>query len=142
MKEIIWDGSLSIGVEAIDEQHKTWIQRINDITNAIDKNLGPRRIAETVNFLIDYTYFHFTTEENFMRQYRYAELEAHKTRHKELKATLGNLEQDFQEEGATYILAESLNTFLENWLIKHIKEVDQKFGEFLKDKGIEISLKE
>ena len=45
---------------------------------------------------------------------------------------------DFREEGATYTLAESLNTLLGNWLIKHIKAVDQEFGTFLKEKGITI----
>jgi hemerythrin len=47
--------------------------------------------------------------------------------------------QDFEEEGPTQILADAINTFLGNWLIMHIQQVDQKFGAFVKEKGIVIT---
>ncbi len=68
----------------------------------------------------------------------YPGLEDHKTKHQELKDTLADLEQDFGEEGATPALAEAINTFLGNWLVKHIKSVDVEFGAFLKEKGIAL----
>jgi len=65
----------------------------------------------------------------------YPELEAHKARHDELKATLDGLDQDFEEEGPTHELAKAIDTFLGNWLIKHIHEVDMKLGAFLREKA-------
>ena len=52
--------------------------------------------------------------------------------------TLRNLEQDFEEEGSTRALAESVGTFLFNWLTTHIRGLDHKFGDFLSEKGIVI----
>jgi hemerythrin len=129
-----WDDSLSVGVELIDEQHKTWIQRFNDVSAAIEAMHGPQRIAEALGFLRDYTLFHFATEERSMAEHAYPEAEVHKTKHEELKHTLGDLESEYQEEGATHILADSIDTFMTNWLVTHIREVDMKFGAFLKDK--------
>jgi hemerythrin len=139
MSKMQWDDSLSVSVPAIDEQHKVWIQRFNDITEAIEAIRGPQRVAEALGFLSDYTRFHFTTEEGYMTEYAYPDLAAHQSKHEELRKTLAELEEEYKEEGATHILADTIDTFVGNWLLNHIREVDRKFGAFLKEKGITIT---
>jgi hemerythrin len=134
-----WDETLSIGIELIDNQHKEWIQRLNDLSAAIQSGRGATRIAESLDFLARYTELHFGTEERCMIDYKYPELDAHRSKHQELTHTLKNLEEDFDEEGATQSLATAINTFLGNWLVRHIREVDLRFGAFLKERGITIS---
>ncbi len=138
MKPLQWDDGLSVGVELIDEQHKTWIQRLNDISASIDSRQGPREIAKTLDFLVEYTDFHFSTEEKHMAAGSYPGLADHQAKHEELKGALAHLVDDFQEEGATHILADFIETFLHNWLIGHIRETDLQFGAFLKDKNISL----
>ena len=65
-------------------------------------------------------------------------MEEHRSKHEELKQTLDNLIQEFQEEGATHILADSINIFLGNWLVRHIQDVDMKFGQFVREAGIDL----
>jgi len=132
MKKIVWSQDLSVGVAEIDEQHRQWIQRLNDVAAAMAANLGPVQTAKTLAFLIDYTKLHFATEEKLMTERGYPGLPAQRAQHKELTATLQDLLRDFEEEGATQKLAETINTFLGNWLLKHIREEDLKFGAFLK----------
>lgn len=139
MRKIEWDESLSIGVPLIDEQHKKWIKLLSDVTAAIDAIQGPQRVAEALDFLLDYTDTHFATEEQAMTDHQYQELVVHRAKHEELKDTLADLEDEFKEDGATHILAESLNTFMANWLVGHIKEVDLKFGAFLREKGVVLT---
>lgn len=139
MKMIQWNGSLTVGVELIDEQHKMLIQRLNNMSKAIESKQGPGEISKTLSFLIEYTHFHFSVEEKHMKANNYPGLEHHLTQHEEFRSTLANLEKEFEEEGATQILADSIDTFLVNWLIKHISEVDLAFGTFLKEKGIKIT---
>ena len=138
MAKVIWDNSLSINVGLIDEQHKLWIEKLNKVSNSVAEHEGPHQIAQTLGFLIDYTQLHFETEEKHMAANNYPEFENHKKLHENLKNTLAELVQDYDEEGATHLLAEYLNNFLSNWLINHIKEVDLKFGKFLQEKGISI----
>ena len=123
----------------IDEQHKEWLERFNDVAAAIESHRGPEEIARILSFLLDYTEIHFSTEEKHMTANGYPELEQHRTRHQELRRTLDNLVEDFEEEGATHSLARAIDTFLGNWLVNHIREADQKLGAFLKDKGITLS---
>ena len=136
MEKIQWSEELSIGIDLIDDQHQMLIERINDVSAAAEAHHGVEKIAKTLDFLVEYTDFHFSTEEKHMAAHSYPGLEEHHAKHEDLKDTLRDLEQDFREEGATYILANSLNTLLGNWLVKHIKAVDVPFGAFLKEKGI------
>lgn len=53
---------------------------------------------------------------------------------KEFKVTLNHILEDFKEEGPTKALATSINVFLLNWLINHIKGTDLKLGKFLSEK--------
>ena len=133
MEKIEWDESLSVGIETIDEQHKMLIKRLHDVSEAIEQNQGEGTIAKTLDFLVDYTDFHFSEEEKQMIEHNYPGLAIQQNQHKEFKESLERLERDFEEDNATKELANHIRTFLFNWLIKHIKEVDLEFGKFVKE---------
>lgn len=138
MKKITWTDDLSVGVGLIDEQHKMLIRRLNDMSQAIEDVKGPTEIARTLEFLIEYTDFHFSTEAEHMKRSGYPGLARHLKKHEEFTSTLADLEEEFREDGATQILADSIDTFLVNWLIKHISNVDVEFGAYLEEKGITL----
>lgn len=131
MNAVNWDDSLSVGVEVIDEQHKALIQKLNDTSAAVAVGEGERQTAQALEFLIDYTDYHFSTEERHMERVRYPGIVTHKALHAEFKQTLAELEQDFREEGSTKRLADAVHTLLMTWLVKHIQNVDQQFANFL-----------
>jgi hemerythrin len=137
MNQMAWTPDLSVGVDLIDEHHKQLIERMNELDRAVSHSRGVPKIIKTLDFLIEYTNFHFGVEEMNMTELGYPEIDYHKGQHAEFVNTLKNLEMDFEEEGATQALAESINTFMFNWLVKHIKTVDVRFGKFLNEKGAE-----
>ena len=49
MARIEWENSLSIGVELIDEQHKMLIQRLSDLSKAIEMSRGEVEIVKNIN---------------------------------------------------------------------------------------------
>jgi hemerythrin len=134
MKTIQWQDDLSIGIDRIDEQHKKWIEHFNQMAEAIALSKSQAQISKTLGFLVDYTETHFSSEEKYMQENNYPAFAEHKAKHDELRATLANLDRDYQEEGATQDLADSIETFLGNWLLNHIREVDMKFGAFITQK--------
>ncbi len=135
MSEIAWDDSLSVGVDLIDEQHKMLIEKLKDLSNDLRKGHEQDKILKTLGFMIDYTEFHFTAEEKVMAENDYPELEDQQQQHAEFKATLDNILLDLREDGPTDELAKSINVFLLNWLITHIKGTDQRLGTYLNEKG-------
>jgi hemerythrin len=133
MVEIVWDDSLSVGINLIDEQHKMLIKRLDDLSQAVCSNQAVGEILKTLDFLVEYTDYHFSTEEKHMNELQYPGFEYHHAQHEEFKGSLKNLIDDFEEEGATRSLSTAINQFLMNWLVNHIKNVDVEFGIFLKD---------
>jgi len=136
MAKIEWNDSLSVGVDLIDEQHKMLIQKLRDLSDAFETGREMNKIMQTLEFMVDYTDFHFSAEEETMVKHDYPGLELQKDQHQQFVTTLDHIVEDFQEEGPTKALATSINVFLHNWLINHIKGVDLKLGQFLNEKGI------
>ena len=138
MGNVAWDDSLSIGVPLIDEQHKALIQRLNDVSAAVEASQGEREIVNTLGFLSDYAGFHFSTEEKHMQANEYPGYDEHKALHEEFKTTLADFSRDFYEEGSTKQIADAMNTLLVTWLFKHIRGTDCKFSAFLAEKGVSL----
>ena len=139
MKNAIeWSDNLTIGVEVIDDQHKTLIEHLNKVSVALESNQGEKEVANTLDFLIKYTDYHFSKEEEYMEKYNYPGLAEQKEKHEIYKQLLNKMEQEFIEDGASKMLASSIDTLLMNWLTKHIEGIDLKFGQFLQDNNIVI----
>ena len=135
MTKVAWDKRLSIGITLIDEQHKSLIKKLNDVSSAIDNGLGQREVSKTLEFLTEYADFHFSAEEKAMKDNDYPGIERQKIMHQEFMDTLSNLEQVFEEEGSTSALSDAINNFLFNWLTSHIQGLDKEFGDFLAKKS-------
>jgi hemerythrin len=139
MAKELWEDSLSVGVDLIDEQHKMLLSRLAELSEAVSQRQGSGQIVGTLSFLTEYVDFHFSTEERHMLENDYPGYAGHKAAHEEFKATLRRLSDDFEEEGATTGLADSINTLLINWFLKHIRQVDQELGRFFAERGVEVS---
>ena len=139
MNEVKWTADLATGIELIDEQHKQLIEHLNNLSKAVAAQQGPAEVSSTLSFLIDYTDFHFSMEERNMEAHHYPAFETHKALHDEFKAILDKMEVEFRDDGPTPILAESIDTLLVNWLMKHIQVVDREFGAFLESNGMAVT---
>jgi hemerythrin len=106
---------------------------------AIQPRRGIQQVAGPLDFHVNYTQFHFSTEEKYMAQTGYPGLESRRAKHEELKQTLADLVRDFEEEGVYQKINEAVGTFLGNWLKDHIRVVDQVFAAFLKEKNIQLT---
>jgi len=133
MVKIEWNDGLATGIELVDKQHKMLLEKLNDISEAIENQMGVDVIIKTLDFMVDYTDFHFTDEEKHMIEHDYPRIEYHKKMHKEFVDTLNKMITEFKEDGATERLAESVNIYLFNWLVTHIKGVDGAYGRYLKE---------
>jgi hemerythrin len=133
MVKIEWTPGLATGIELVDTQHKMLLEKLNDISEAIEKQQGTDVIIKTLDFMMDYTDFHFTDEEKHMKEHKYPRIDYHKKMHQEFVDTLNTMITEFKEDGATERLAESVNIYLFNWLVTHIKGVDGAYGKYLKE---------
>jgi hemerythrin len=137
MNKIEWDNSLTTGIKSIDYEHKMLIERLNAVIEAIEKNQGEGTIAKTLDFLLDYTNFHFSNEEKFIIGHGYPGIELQQKQHKEFKEFVNQLILDFQQDGADKDIAIQIHDYLFVWLRKHIMEVDHQLAQFVTKEGTE-----
>ena len=83
MAELKWRDSYEIGVNFIDEDHKSLLNIILDIKKEIETG-DPSNLSVLLNNFINETKSHFSREEAFLDKTEYPGLRKHKTYHKEL----------------------------------------------------------
>ena len=132
MPLILWNESLTTEIPLIDEQHKILIDKINTLYDSIVIEAEYPNLEMMLDSLIDYTCFHFDTEERFFDKYRYPEKLKHKTEHIEFKNTINNYFERLLEDKECLAL-EILN-YLNLWLVQHIMHVDKDYVTYLKEK--------
>jgi hemerythrin-like metal-binding protein len=126
MAFLTWTSEYSVGVEAMDRQHRHLVDLINQLHTAM-KNGAPRsEIHDVFQGLAVYTQQHFTAEEAFMQRTGYQGLQGHQAQHRELISSLGILWKDFQAGRMTVSL--ELMKFLKQWLLNHILNSDRKYA--------------
>lgn len=128
---IDWNNELSIGIKEIDAQHKTLVDLLNKMHEAIREKHASEVVLDILDELILYTQTHFATEEALMGILGYEQSEAHKHNHQKLvDQVLDFKNRVVNEHGSVNF---TLMHFLKQWLIHHIMEDDKAFGEFCLD---------
>ncbi len=135
MEYIEWKSAYELGFEQIDLQHKNLVALLNQLYDYIQKGttIPKDNIQDILSNLVNYTVYHFDTEEDLLEQSGYADLKAHKVQHESFKQSITN-----------YITIYELNDFdpteiaefLKQWLLNHIAKEDMKYVPLLKSKGV------
>lgn len=128
MSFIQWDEALSVGVEDIDEQHKTLVAMLDNLHQISAQPVDASVVPEIVAKLKEYALMHFATEERHMKRNKYPELFDHMAEH----AFFVSKVKDFTASTADEIdTLPAVMDFLKKWLVEHIGNVDIKMGRFL-----------
>ncbi|MGA1862271.1 bacteriohemerythrin [Deferribacter thermophilus] len=131
-KFIEWSDKLSVGIKKFDEQHKNLVRLVNEIYDAVNADKSAAVLEKILNELVEYTVYHFDSEEEAFKRFGYPEYEKHKRIHEDLKAQVGEFLEKYKK-GDTAIGFTLLN-FLKKWLVNHIMGEDKKYSSFLKGK--------
>lgn len=129
-----WDKALETGNTAIDEQHKSLINAINDFLDAWSKGKGRSEVGKTLKFLQEYTVKHFNDEEKLQIQSNYPDYKAHKEKHEAFKNTINEIIKEFETNGTSVQIVAKVNNSVAQWLITHIKSEDKKVAAHLKSR--------
>lgn len=132
MAYITWRTGYELGFKIIDEQHKKLIDIVNELYDAQQHGTSRAIIGSTLDKLIDYTSYHFGSEEVLFKDYQYPEAESHIEEHEGFIKDIVNLKSDLVDNN----LLLSLKTldFLKDWTINHILGTDKDFSEYVREK--------
>lgn len=125
MKDLIWDNSLSVEIDEIDEDHRKLLDLFNMLNHSVMEGDATDYIEAVLEELISFTVWHFRHEERLMLKYGYEGLVEHKAEHQQLIESARALQQKGKEVSSEDV------EFLEHWLTGHIFGADMELGSFL-----------
>ncbi|HEY5719663.1 MAG TPA: bacteriohemerythrin [Gammaproteobacteria bacterium] len=129
MKELVWDRTLSVEVDEIDEDHRRLLQLYNLLGHAVEAGEAQAYLDALLEELVSCTVWHFSHEERLMLRHGYPGLAEHRQEHRELSDSARELQQRLRQAGRPPQQAEL--EFLEHWLSEHILVADMQLGAFL-----------
>jgi hemerythrin len=136
MPVIHWSDEYSLGLPAIDKDHRELVEQCNEYLLAVEDGASLERLAEIMDRLILRTRAHFIAEERLLDRHNYPGLALHKSDHDRLVTQAESLKARFSEadeddESTQRLIAET-GEFMRSWLLDHIRVNDRPFKPFLR----------
>lgn len=128
-----WNENFLINIESIDVQHKKLVDLVNELHDCMKHGKGKEVINQVLEELITYTKYHFKTEEEYFVKYNYSETKEHIKAHQEF---IDKVMQFVDQHQKSKLISITVFNFLVEWVRNHILQVDKRYSEFLKSKGV------
>ena len=123
--------NLVTGNEMIDSHHKELIDRINKLLDICEQSNEKAVAVRTLDYLSEYTDFHFSAEEQLQREIDYPGFAKHKEQHDAFKQTIKELEEMLEEEeGPSQAFVEKIQENVIIWFYTHIEGFDRSVAEY------------
>ena len=122
MKLLPWKDEYSVGIEAVDHEHRALIDLINRLHQELDGADARRTVPGFFGDLLEGISAHFALEEKFMRDERYDRLGPHKQDHERLLDDLRDIMDAFEQ--SEEIDPVELAGRLDSWFTRHFRTHD------------------
>lgn len=119
-----WDERYSVGIREIDDQHMQMFHIINLLHESMKEGKGRKIVGETLQDLLNYSEYHFETEEKKMKATEYGDYPVHKSQHDHFREKVKSMTRSHLDGDISITL--EVNHFLKDWLTDHILSSDQK----------------
>lgn len=120
---IEWKKEFSVGVVEVDEQHKKLLNMINLLYSSIQKKKPHVIINSIIQDMMEYTIYHFDTEEKVLKE-NGLDPSKQKKEHTKYIDNVGNIFQSYLQRDKE-IYTKTIR-FLWSWWKDHILETDKK----------------
>ena len=124
-----WKDHYSVGIEAVDHEHKELIELINRLADEVLAEGTTLTASAFFGDLIKGISAHFALEERFMRERGYDQLTQHKGDHERLLDEILNIMDEFEadETANRAVLAKRLDA----WFSRHFETHDARLHKAL-----------
>ena len=133
MSKIQWRDAFSIGHEEIDSQHQQWIAIYNQAHDRM-MNFDGRTAAsigrDALSEMVQYGKAHFAFEEDYMRSIAFPDADHHREMHLTFAMKMDQVLLQMKQDEP--MLNSEVIKVIENWLVDHILNEDQKMQQYSK----------
>lgn len=126
---IEWKDEYVLGIEEIDKQHQQLFKIAGDIHELIKNDIildKYDRIMHLIGDLKEYTVFHFSSEEEYMKSIGYRKFFSHKVEHDDFIDKINHVDMEQMDMDHEQYLLDIMD-FILNWISQHILDTDKAY---------------
>ena len=124
-----WKDEYSVGVEAVDHEHRALIDLINRLADEVVASGGTLTTSAFFGDLVRAISAHFALEERFMRERGYDQFGPHKTDHERLLDEILTIMDDCENDEAAN--RATVAARLDAWFSRHFETHDARLHKAL-----------
>lgn len=124
MALIEWKSHYSVGVEAVDHEHREMIDLINETHERLVAGAEVPDVTAFLGEIFRGISAHFALEETIMRQHRYDHLDQHKEAHEQLLEDIRDIMDGYEADPEA--ASQKLSQRLDDWFTLHFKTHDAR----------------
>ncbi|WP_374432955.1 bacteriohemerythrin [Inhella sp.] len=130
----VWSDRFNTGLVEIDQQHARLVELLNRVARQAAFGADEAALRQVLQELLDYTDYHFRTEEALWAQYLGGREDerAHQQMHRDFVQRVQRLLPAGAPQPVAAVIDE-LQAFLVHWLASHILECDRHFARVVLD---------
>ena len=130
MERLMWKADYSVGINAIDGQHRKIFESLLALESAFEKKKPWHIVRYLLAQLTENLELHWVTEEALLEIIHYPHIEKHNQSHAKLKNALTELENHLREHQSM----DGLVKFFEAWFIEHVLAADLHYIDYARRK--------
>jgi hemerythrin-like metal-binding protein len=134
MALMTWRSEYSVGVEALDNQHKGLMRILNELHAASMRGKAREVAGPILSQLVSLASEHFSNEERLMESAGFPGLATHRAEHQKLSGKVREFVSRHEKGDATVYT--QLLYFMRDWLNKHMQNEDQEYALWLSARGV------
>ena len=128
MSLFVWKPEYSVNEAVLDSHH----QKLFSVLNSVYENVMNAPVVDCVLPKIDelsaYKRYHFATEELYMKEMGFPDIDDHVAKHREFTHKIEALRAEYRNNDLD--VTRELIIVLGEWLLGHVLKEDRKYSEF------------
>lgn len=129
--EIAWSDYLSVGVVEMDEEHRRFITRVNDLNQAVIEAEGKATVVSLMESMLMEATHHFSHEQELLAHWNYPDVDAHSATHAVLASEFDRVMKEIEATDISFVWALK-GLRLKQLLVDHLLKEDMKYRDFLR----------
>jgi hemerythrin len=126
MPLLCWKPEYSINDALLDKHHQNLFILFNTAYECVMNSAETDCVLPIIDELMDYTRYHFSAEEQYLRERGVPELDDHIAKHRELSDKIETLRTRYHDNNLE--VAKELIVVLGDWLLSHVLKDDRQYA--------------
>jgi hemerythrin len=139
MALVNWRDEWDVGIASVDAQHHEMADILNELEAAVAAGASHAVTLAILTKLFRFTEAHFAHEQYLFRKANYPAADLHTRRHGFLKLILKRISETLESWRDPFTDGNELR-FLRSWLMDHIRNDDQAFANYVREKATPLSV--